>query len=227
MSNIERLNKYAVLEIRTEKGRQKMERIFLEAVAQSNVKTVEACLLKGIDPNALDEDKTALHIAAVKGDMPIGELLLKHPKTDINQRNSIGITPLMFACIYQRRKFVQTLLTHGAKVNSMSDKGKTALHFSCIQNNMGITYDLMSRGANVNAVDVFDNTPLSTVVIDYPSLSIARFLLRKGANATKTREFPLFLVPPENVWLLVDFTTVRFSLSAYPFCSGKRGLVIL
>ncbi|XP_056630728.1 putative ankyrin repeat protein RF_0381 [Diorhabda sublineata] len=174
--------------------KQHLKKTFIEAVQQSNLIFLKACLNLGVDINVdIEDGDTALHLAAEKCDMPVLKYLLTSPKVDINRKNNTGLTPLMKACIFNCREVVQLLLRYGANPNSYSDDGNRPLHFACARSNMGIVFDLVQHGAIVNVRNVFDSTPLSISVTDHPSLPIAKYILKKGAYKHGNKEFPLLL----------------------------------
>lgn len=167
---------------------------FLDAIYHGFLHIIEDCIERGVDPNLTDDDDfTPLHHAAMRGDVAMGKILLKSPKIEVDATDPAGVTALMFACIYRNEAFVKLLLSRGAKPNLVNMKKQTPLHMACINNSMKIANHLIANGARINVLDVFDNTPLSISVIDQASMSLSAMLLKKGANATSVKQFPLFL----------------------------------
>ncbi|XP_018572886.1 serine/threonine-protein phosphatase 6 regulatory ankyrin repeat subunit C-like [Anoplophora glabripennis] len=171
-----------------------LEAKFFDALYQGNTQVVEECINLGVDPNVTDDDDmTPLHHTAICGDTPMGKILMSSVKIDINKTDPDGNTALMFACIYRHEDFVKELLNKGAEPEIVNMKGQRALHMACTGNSLKISNHLIANGANINVLDAFDNTPLSIAVIDHGSIPLSVMLLKKGANATSTKKFPLFL----------------------------------
>eukprot|EP00981_Chlorochromonas_danica_P000314 scaffold78_cov203-Ochromonas_danica.AAC.7 len=60
------------------------------------------------------EGMTALHMAAVKGNVELARLLLLHPEIDVNAVDSEeGLTPLYAACSYGHVEVVKIFLLDG------------------------------------------------------------------------------------------------------------------
>ena len=65
-----------------------------------------------IDVNwAVSEDQwTPLHAASLKGYVEVAKLLLAHPNINVNLKDSIGQTPLLFCCQWGHVSLVRLLL---------------------------------------------------------------------------------------------------------------------
>lgn len=74
---------------------------------------------------------TALSAAITNGYTSIARLLLEYPKTEVDQKNAEGITPLGFAAIYGRTEIVERLLPH-ANINSKDNLARTPLLFAAL-----------------------------------------------------------------------------------------------
>ncbi|XP_028131363.1 serine/threonine-protein phosphatase 6 regulatory ankyrin repeat subunit C isoform X2 [Diabrotica virgifera virgifera] len=167
---------------------------FFQAVLECNLPIVTKFVEVGINVNLdIEDGNTSIHVAAEKCDIPILKVLLTAPNVNLNKKNRRGLTPLMLACIVNCRGAVQVLLQKDADPNILTHNGNRALHIACRNHNMGIVFDLVNNGAEINAPNVFDVTPLSVCVIDYPSMPIAKFLMRKGAFKQGCKRFPLLL----------------------------------
>ncbi|XP_072392588.1 putative ankyrin repeat protein YahD isoform X2 [Diabrotica undecimpunctata] len=173
---------------------KKATKQFIQAVIQCNLPAVKKFVEVGIDVNLEIEDgNTSIHVAAEKCDVPVLKVLLTAPNVQVNKKNMRGLTPLMLACVVNCRGAVQVLLRHKADPNIATHNGIRALHMACINHSMGIVFDLVCNGAEINVPNVFDVTPLSICVIDYPSMPIAKYLMRKGAFRQGCKLFPLLL----------------------------------
>ncbi|VEN54424.1 unnamed protein product [Callosobruchus maculatus] len=134
----------------TERGRNELNTIFFSAVNQSNLRLVEECLQRGQNPNSIWDDSAALHIAAEKGDIALGYILLGCKRINVDVSNPVnGRTPLMLATQNGRREFVQFLIKHRANPNLSTHNGDTALHIAVKIKHFGIVYDLVNANADV------------------------------------------------------------------------------
>jgi len=90
---------------------------FTHAAATGDLRTVEAFLDRGIDINSQSIDGTALHGAAVQGEVEIVDLLIAHD-ADVNILNAYGDSPMANAMKSGRRETeTQALLAkHGGKL---------------------------------------------------------------------------------------------------------------
>lgn len=131
--------------------------------------TVNALLLKGVDPFAPDSrGNTALHILAGITTTPddcrkLFNLLCstKRPVKDIiNTRNRSGVLGLV------------------------DGGGDTALHTAVRNNNWCCTYQLLGHGANPSLRGEFQKTPLS-LAVSRNSINMATLLLTYGAAVEK------------------------------------------
>ncbi|MDP6307261.1 MAG: ankyrin repeat domain-containing protein, partial [Verrucomicrobiota bacterium] len=130
----------------------------------------------GTDVNAKDEEGwTPLHIAAIRGNKEIAELLIAKG-ADVNAANNVKLTPLDLASdevvgllLKQGGKRgsilgatrvgnlenVKELLDAGADVNAKSEFGSTIpLHVAAINGYKEIAELLITGGADVNAKDI-------------------------------------------------------------------------
>jgi ankyrin repeat protein len=112
----------------------------MAAVFNDQAAMVQHLLNCGANPNAgLDPP---LSLAAAKGLVDIGRLLLRREVTDVNARNHRNFTPLHDAAEQGHVEMVRVLLSHGADVNSMGNGSVTPLHFAA-QNGHGVVVALL------------------------------------------------------------------------------------
>jgi len=88
------------------------------------------------------------------------ESLLNNIDVNVNQCDSLGHTPLWFACQNSNELLVSMLLDRGAIVNQANMHGKTPLHIACLHALPIIVRLLLEHGANVNEADMNGHTPL-------------------------------------------------------------------
>lgn len=74
-----------------------------------------------------------LCLAISKGDIDTVKQIIAYG-IDINQTTERGMTPLMFAAIYNNSEIAQLLIKNGADVSKTDKQGKTALDFAKASN---------------------------------------------------------------------------------------------
>ncbi|XP_047461308.1 ankyrin repeat and SOCS box protein 4 [Mugil cephalus] len=108
-----------------------------------------------------------------------------------------GKTPLHIACEIANIDFVDLLLAHGAKVNSMSLSGHTPLYFCVTKDSVECARQIILKGANVNMTsnNNEEDTPLHTAArFGIPEL--VALLLAHGAcvdAVNSLQETPLMI----------------------------------
>lgn len=71
--------------------------------------------------------------------------------TDVNTRNQVGKTALMYACIANSCELVQLLLTHNADVNAQDEIGLSTLFLAAYLGHEEIFDLLVTAGADINS----------------------------------------------------------------------------
>jgi ankyrin repeat protein len=97
---------------------------------------ITAAISEAKDVNSQDyqEDRSALHCAAMAGDIKLVEMLLAKG-ADINLQDTYGQTPLYIAAMYRHDAVVRRLLDNGADVNIKANDGHTPLSIAASQEN--------------------------------------------------------------------------------------------
>jgi len=106
-----------------------LEQPFLTACEKNDFKRAEACLNLDADPNVKTEDGSwsGLLYAAGKNYQRISDLLLSHPKINVNIRDRDDWTPLMWTCRNGHSEITQKLVsTPGVDLNCQNSDGNTA-----------------------------------------------------------------------------------------------------
>ncbi|XP_046842892.1 ankyrin repeat domain-containing protein 12-like isoform X2 [Xenia sp. Carnegie-2017] len=104
---------------------------------------------KHVNPRVLkrnERGETALHIAAIKGDVLSLKRLLKDG-ADIRVKDFAGWTALHEASNHGRLEAAKLLVKHGADVNASGFEGDTPLHDAVINDHVELANFLLSRGA--------------------------------------------------------------------------------
>jgi ankyrin repeat protein len=105
---------------------------------------------------------------------------------DVNkQKDRIGNTPLIQACLHNNYKMVKLLIEHGADVNIMNLDGNTPLMEACIHNNYKMVKLLIEHGVDVNAKDKCQETALMRAC-KHRNYKSVKFLIKNGANIKTT-----------------------------------------
>src|SRR5574344_1252983 len=100
---------------------------FQTAIVRDNDRVMVNLLLRGMDPNTLDEHGQPALVKALRLESwRVADALLMAPKVNVNAANRSGETPLMLACIKGQLPLVRRLLAQGADVNQ---PGWAPLHY--------------------------------------------------------------------------------------------------
>jgi ankyrin repeat protein len=173
----------AEVNVRTEAG----DSALMVAARRAGAMPVAAYLLsKGADAgtSALDGD-TALHRAALSGDLDMIKLLLEHG-ANVNAQRQDGQTPLKSAVLVGHGAAVRYLLSKGAKPNG----GDVGLSRAVVQGNVEIVKALLEAGVEVKnrGNQVFPGFGLFEPILVLTCFSynadpqIVKMLLERGAD---------------------------------------------
>ncbi len=132
----------------------------------------------------LGEGITPLHQGCMLGHQGLVELMVRRFNPDMNIKDSVGGTPLLYAVRGGHEAIVTYLLDNGADVNRSDNYDQTALQAAIGLNNYASMIKLLSgRGANVNQQDIHGNTALHLAVQYGLSKSVVETLVNLGADA--------------------------------------------
>ena len=109
--------------------------------------------------------------------------LLLATGTDINFPDSLGLTPLMHAVIYDQPAIQTILLYNGADVNCMDHFYETALVKAVIHSKFSSVVQLLQQGAEPNVL-VWGNKTALHRAVEMQHIALAEALVVHGAEVT-------------------------------------------
>eukprot|EP00941_MAST-03F_sp_MAST-3F-sp1_P004655 g4655.t1 len=155
--------------INTPKKKEKMmtsyeKQMYVEtlfkAAKKGNVRGVERCLKKGINPNTKDDDwMTALHWASDGGHLGVVQVLIENRKTNIDALTKAKTSALHKACWNGHVQVVKALLHAGCEVDIGDQRKHTSLHWAIHKGHIGAVEALLDCGAK-SLADHVGRTPL-------------------------------------------------------------------
>ncbi|MBI4748614.1 MAG: ankyrin repeat domain-containing protein [Acidobacteria bacterium] len=153
----------------------------LRAVENRNAPTVLSFLKQGIQPNGRNEHgETALML--VGNSKTIAKYLVRYG-ADVNARNQVGTTPLMYAMLQDKTFIPKLLIAGGADVNAADQWGRTALMIAAFEGKPKFIKLLIKTGAKVEFKDQFGKTALD-YASDAESKSVILLLKAAGAKVS-------------------------------------------
>ena len=134
------------------------------------------------------QNATALHFAAISGQVMAAEVLLA-AGADPNAQTSAGLTPVWLTAEGNHSAVAQALLAAGAQPDRADDRGRNPLHVAAEHGATDVAQALLNAGAHVNArtksrqVHSLEAswTPLHFAA-RYRQLGMTRLLLERGAD---------------------------------------------
>jgi hypothetical protein len=156
--------------------------VLIAAAARGDIGVDKALLEGNADLNVKDNaGYTALFHAIEARYDEVSDVLVAHPKLDLNARGKNDITALISYTWRGRADAVQSLLDRGADVNAHDADGDTALHGAAENGNVTIIELLLKKGANPNVKNKVGGTPLMWAAV-YGQDAAAKLLLEQKAD---------------------------------------------
>ena len=156
-----------------------------DAAQKGNTETVRTLVKQGADVNAAQADgMTALHWAALNGDVKMLDILLVAGATTESLTRVGAYTPLHLAASRGHAPAVARLLEAGSKPKALTGTGAQAIHLAAQSGSADAVRFLIDKGADPN---VRDNTHGRTPLVFAASqnrIEAMRMLIEKGANST-------------------------------------------
>lgn len=173
---------------RGERGTFWPEKPKVETVPGGGVKasTVLTNLQRGNIPTIMQTVVEPVVVAGPHQRAGQGELRLEDlVENDVNERDHLGRTPLMWSAYYGQSPTVSLLIRNGADVHARACEGETALHLAASNGHHDAIRILLSHGAEVDSTDENECTPLMFATIQNHPHSVNE-LLTHGADFTRT-----------------------------------------
>ena len=182
------------------------------AAAVLNLQKAEAATLINAKNTA---GKTALHLAAQKGDTAFINLFITY-HADINMDDATGRTPLAEALRYGKTSTVLLLLKEGASPLRQDIQGRTALHEAVGAAPIAVITALRNAGADPLVRDSYGVTPLARALrLGRPILEAV--LGNDTSLSNSDGETPLHIAVQEKT----DEETLRYLISKH-YAIDKR-----
>jgi len=152
---------------------------FFKAVQFDDVKTVQALLQRGFDPNTVNPAGIpALMLAVREPSLKVAQLLASWPKIKTEVRNENDESVLMLAALKGFLPLVKQLVDKDADVNK---PGWTPLHYAASGGHVSIVEFLLVNSAYIDAESPNGTTPLMMAAM-YGSPESVKVLIQAGAD---------------------------------------------
>jgi ankyrin repeat protein len=152
---------------------------FFIALQNDQVKVVSSLLSRGFDPNTVNlKAEPALLNALNVGALSSAEVLIRHPKINVNVRNAHGETALMLACLKGHVSLAKLLISRQADINH---PGWTPLHYAATGGHVELIQILLEESAYIDAESPNGTTPLM-MAARYGSAKATQLLIEEGAD---------------------------------------------
>ena len=135
-----------------------------------------------INNGTTTEKKTALHYAAIHGDLLFLEMLCDQAGIDLEARCSEGKSALLYASQKGNYAIVEALASRGADINAVDTlTGRTGLHLAAVEGHAGTIRLLLDKGVTFDDQDGDGKTALHHAAKEARGL-VVYILLSKGAS---------------------------------------------
>ncbi|MGD1857718.1 MAG: ankyrin repeat domain-containing protein [Leptolyngbyaceae cyanobacterium] len=154
----------------------------VNACIRGELATVKRLLVEGVDIEGIWRSCTGLMWAAAEGHLSIVELLLS-VGADVNARNEVNYTAILYGAEADQREIVLALLDHGAQTDSSvcNRYQETILLLMARQGHADIVGQLVQHGDNLHHTNRIGDTALYLAVSNGHAPTVDR-LISLGAQ---------------------------------------------
>ncbi len=160
-----------------------LESTVADAAQSGDFETMRTLLREGVDVNGAQGDgMTALHWAALRGDLEAAEMLLQ-ADANVKARTRLGAyTPLILAAEGGHGDVVDALLRAGADPNAATSTGATPLMLAAASGSVPSVRALLDRGADPNAREAERSETALMFAAARDRADAIRILIERGAD---------------------------------------------
>ncbi|MDD2918354.1 ankyrin repeat domain-containing protein [Rhodoferax sp.] len=158
---------------------------FLRAVEDGDVEVTDLFIRANFNIHQTDDNGTPLLLLALKKGFTIMAKMLLNAGADVNEKDKLGLTPLMVACgksTVGYKDVAEMLIRKGAHINVRDPMGYTPLLLALSGGTIDIAELLINRGADITARTRKGDTPLS-LAQNAQCAEIVDLLISKGAKS--------------------------------------------
>ena len=154
-------------------------------IANDRAANVKKFLAKGVSPNAVNGNSNSPLLEAIKVEAwDTYAVLMADKRIDLNQRNLLGESPLMYLAIKNDLARTKAMIDRGAEVNQ---PGWTALHYAATAGADDIVRLLIEKYAYIDAESPDKSTALM-MAVRYGHESTVKLLLDESADGYARNE---------------------------------------